>query len=35
MGWRNPITWHPTSHWNCYMPEDDKKGIETVFTFKN
>ena len=27
-----PIAWHPKRWWNFWMSEDEKKGIETVFT---
>ena len=27
-----PIAWHPKRWWNFYMPEDEKKEIESIFT---
>ena len=29
-----PVAWHPTKWWNWCLPEDEKKGIEQVFTDK-
>ena len=29
-----PIVWHPKRWWNFYMPEDEKKEIEPIFTEK-
>ena len=26
-----PMTWHPRRLWNFFMPEDEKKEIETIF----
>ena len=30
-----PRAWNPRRQWNWYMPEDDKKGKEPIFTDKN
>ena len=27
-----PVAWHPKRWWNFYMPEDEKKEIEPIFT---
>ena len=27
-----PIVWYPKRWWNFCMPEDEKKGIEPIFT---
>ena len=28
------VAWYPTGWWNCCLPEDEKKGIELIFTDK-
>ena len=30
-----PVAWHLTRWWDWRMPEDEKKGIEPIFTDKN
>ena len=29
------VTWHPTRWWDWYIPDNEKKGIEPIFTDKN
>ena len=29
------VAWHPRRWWDWCMPEDEKKGIEPIFTNKN
>ena len=28
------VAWHPTSQWDCCMPEDEKKETDPIFTDK-
>ena len=27
-----PVAWHPARWWDWYLSEDEKKGIESIFT---
>ena len=29
-----PVEWLPTRWWDWYLPEEEKKGIEPIFTDK-